>query len=222
MSKPLNAPRGGIRGGKRAKSPMKTLKRLLKYAFSNNKLATAAVVLFVLLASVASVTAASRISYIVTELIDNGLNADMHGVIYPNIIAMGCIYFVGAVSSFSYNLIMMYIAQGTLKKMRNEMFAKMQKLPLKYFDTHTHGDIMSLYTNDVDTMRQLLTQTIPQIISSCITLIAVFAFMVVYSVTLLLVVLVMLTVVIFATKFVGGKSAKFYLEHQKALGNLNG
>ncbi len=207
---------------KRAKTPVKTLKRLLKYAFSNNKLATAFVFVFVLFASVANVTAASRISYIVTELIDNGVNADMWGIVYSNIIAMGCIYLVGAISSFSYNLIMMYIAQRTLKKMRDEMFAKMQRLPLKYFDTHTHGDLMSLYTNDVDTMRQLLTQTIPQIISSALTITAVFGFMLVYSATLLLVVLIMLAAVIVATKIVGGKSAKYYLTHQKALGNLNG
>lgn len=223
MSKVFEAPRGGgIKGGKRAKSPVKTLKRLLSYAFSNNKFATGLVVLFVLLSAVANVFAASRISYIVTELIDKGAKADMWGVVYPNIIAMGCIYLTGAVSSFSYNLIMMFIAQRTLKKMRIEMFAKMQYLPLKYFDTHTHGDLMSLYTNDVDTMRQLLTQTIPQLISSFITIVAVFVFMTLYSVTLLFVVLIMLTTVIFVTKYVGGRSAKYYLTHQKALGNLNG
>ncbi len=208
--------------GKRAKTPAKTLKRLLVYTFSNNKLATAFVVLFVLLASVANVTAASRVSYIVTELIGKGINADMTGTVYPNIIAMACIYFIGSVSSFSYNIIMMYISNRTLKKMRDEMFAKMQYLPLKFFDTHTHGDTMSIYTNDVDTMRQLLTQTIPQVISSAITLIAVFVFMVIYSVTLLLVVLVMLAAVVFATKVIGGKSAKYYIKHQKAMGNLNG
>ncbi len=212
----------GFKDGKRAKNPMKTFLRLLSYAFSNNKLATACVVVFVLLASVANVTAASRISVIITELIDKGVNADMQGIIYPNIIAMGCIYFIGALSSFLYNLIMMYIAQGTLRKMRDDMFVKMQTLPLKYFDTHTHGDLMSLYTNDVDTMRQLLTQTIPQIVSSVITLLAVLAFMIYYSVTLLIVVLAVLVVVVLATKYIGGKSAKYYLVHQKALGALNG
>ncbi len=208
--------------GKGAKSPMKTMKRLLKYTFSRNKTATVFVVFFVILASIAHVTAASRVSYIVTELIDHGANSDMWGVIYPNIIAMGCIYFAGSASSFAYNLIMMYIAQGTLKKMRDEMFAKMQSLPLKYFDAHVHGEVMSLYTNDVDTMRQLLTQTIPQIISSAITLVAVFVFMVMYSATLLFVVLAVLVLIIFLTKYVGGKSAKYYLTHQKALGDLNG
>lgn len=215
MSKPAMKRKG-------AKNPVGTLKRVIKYAFANNKIATAFVVFFVLLSSVANVTAASRVSTIVQELIDKGANADMWGVVYPAIIFMGCVYFVGAVSSFSYNLIMMYIANGTLKKFRNDMFVKMQALPIQYFDTHTHGDIMSLYTNDVDTMRQLLSQTIPQIISSVLTLLAVFTFMVLYSVTLLLVVLAVLAASVFVTKFIGGKSAKHYLIHQKALGDLNG
>lgn len=225
MANAIATPRGGIKGGKRAKTPVKTLKRLLVYAFSRNKAATAFVVLFVLIASVANVTAASRVSVIVDELILIGkgeASPELWNVIYPNVIAMGCIYLAGSFSSFAYNLIMMYIAQGTLKKMRDEMFAKMQHLPLKYFDGHTHGDLMSLYTNDVDTMRQLLTQTIPQIISSAITLVAVFVFMVLYSVTMLLVVLAVLVGIIFATKYIGSRSAKNYLIHQKALGNLNG
>ena len=225
----VNVPSGkGIRGGKRAKAPMKTLGRLLKYTFSRNKVATCFVVLFVLLSSVANVIAASRVSKIVTELISypeythaEFMNSHMP-VIYTNIAIMGCIYFVGAMSSFAYNLIMMYIAQGTLRKMRNEMFKKMQSLPLKYFDTHTHGDLMSLYTNDVDRMRQLLTQTIPQILSSALTIIAVFAFMVTYSATLLIVVLAMLLAVVLLTKFIGGRSAKNYVTHQQAIGNLNG
>ncbi len=209
----------------RAKAPLKTLKRLLAYSFSRNKLATCFVVFFVIIASVANVIAASRVSVIVDELIliSNGeASTNLWEVIYPNVIAMACIYLAGSVSSFSYNIIMMYIAQGTLKKMRDEMFAKMQYLPLRYFDTHTHGDLMSLYTNDVDTMRQLLTQTIPQIISSAITLVAVLVFMIMYSVTLLFVVLAVLVAIIFATKYIGSRSAKNFLIQQKSLGNLNG
>ncbi len=209
----------------RAKAPLKTLKRLLAYSFSRNKLATCFVVFFVIIASVANVIAASRVSVIVDELIliSNGeASSNLWEVIYPNVIAMACIYLAGSASSFSYNIIMMYIAQGTLKKMRDEMFAKMQYLPLRYFDTHTHGDLMSLYTNDVDTMRQLLTQTIPQIISSAITLVAVLVFMIMYSVTLLIVVLAVLAAIIFATKYIGSRSAKNFLIQQKSLGNLNG
>ncbi len=208
---------------KGVKSPMKTLGRLLKYAFLRNKAAIVFVVIFVLLSSVATVTAASRVSVIVTALIDGTTSGDWDTqLIYTNIIIMACIYFVGAASSYAYNLIMMYIAQGTLRKMRDDMFATMQTLPLQYFDTHTHGDLMSLYTNDVDTMRQLLTQTIPQLISSVLTLLAVLGFMIYYSVTLLLVVLVVLVGIIIVTKIIGGRSAKYYLANQRALGALNG
>ena len=218
----LNRTSKGI-AAKGVKSPMKTLGRLLKYAFLRNKAATVFVVIFVLLSSVATVTAASRVSVIVTALIDGTTSGNWDTqLIYTNIIIMACIYFVGAASSYSYNLIMMYIAQGTLRKMRDYMFATMQTLPLQYFDTHTHGDLMSLYTNDVDTMRQLLTQTIPQLISSVLTLLAVLGFMIYYSVTLLLVVLVVLVGIIIVTKIIGGRSAKYYLANQRALGALNG
>lgn len=206
-----------------AKSPMKVLGRLLKYAFLRNKFATICVVIFVLLSSVATVTAASRVSIIVTALIDGiELESWDTNLIYTNIIMMAVIYFIGAASSYAYNIIMMYIAQGTLRKMRDDMFATMQTLPLQYFDTHTHGDLMSLYTNDVDTMRQLLTQTIPQLISSVITLLAVLGFMIYYSVTLLLVVLVVLVGIVIVTKMIGSRSAKYYLDNQRALGALNG
>ena len=218
----LNRTSKGI-AAKGVKAPMKTLGRLLKYTFLRNKAATVFVVIFVLLSSVATVTAASRVSVIVTALIDGTTSGSWDTqLIYTNIIIMACIYFVGAASSYAYNLIMMYIAQGTLRKMRDDMFATMQTLPLQYFDTHTHGDLMSLYTNDVDTMRQLLTQTIPQLISSVLTLLAVLGFMIYYSVTLLLVVLVVLVGIIIVTKIIGGRSAKYYLANQMALGALNG
>ena len=206
--------------GKGAKNPLKTLNRLLKYTFSHYKVATAFVVIFVILASAANVVGASRLAPITSELM-NGAAADMKSV-YMNVLAMGCIYLVGVLSSFGYNRIMMYIAQGTLKKMRDEMFAKMQRLPLKYFDSTTHGDLMSLYTNDVDTMRQLLSQTIPQIISAVLSLIFVFAFMVYYSFTLTLIIIVMLILMVFIIKRIGTNSAKNFLKQQRSLGALNG
>ena len=208
---------------KKAKNPIKTLKRLLIYAFSRNKIATVFMVIFVLISSVTKISATLFIANIIDELTEPASGViNLTGIIYPNVIFIAIIYIAGSASDFGYNLIMMYIAQNTLKKMRDEMFAKMQYLPLQYFDNHTHGDLMSLYTNDVDTMRQLLSQTIPQLISSFLTLVAVFSFMVYYSITLLIIVLVVLTVIIFVTKFVAGKSAKYYLSHQRALGNLNG
>lgn len=211
-----------IEKAKKAKSHVKTLLRLLKYTFSRYKVATVFVVIFVLIASAANVIAASRFAPIITELTENGLNADMRGVIIPNLIIVTAIYVAGDLSVFGYNRIMMYIAQGTLKKLRDEMFAKMQYLPLKYFDGRTHGDLMSLYTNDVDTMRQLLSQTIPQVISSALTLIFVFSFMVYYSFTLTVLILAVLAVMIVIIKNIGVKSAKNFLVQQQALGELNG
>ncbi|MCD7729337.1 MAG: ABC transporter ATP-binding protein/permease [Clostridia bacterium] len=220
-SKPIqNARGGGIKGGKKAKTPVKTLIRLLKYTFSNYKLATCFMVVFVIFASIASVVATLFVNNIVTEM-SLGADCDV-SVIYTNVIYIACVYAVGALSNFAYNLIMMFIAQGTLKKMRNDMFMSMQRLPLMYFDTHTHGELMSLYTNDVDTMRQLLTQTIPQIITAIITIVAVFAFMVYYSVTLTFVILLVLALMIVAIKVIGGRSAKYFLKQQTSLGKLNG
>lgn len=205
--------------GAGAKAPTKTLKRLLAYSFSRYKVATVFVVLFVLLSSGTAAIGASFFAPIIKELLSP--SPDMH-YIYMNIIIIGCIYLVGALSSFAYSRIMMYVAQGTLKKMRDEMFAKMQTLPLKYFDTHTHGDTMSLYTNDIDTMRQLLSQTIPQLISSFLTVIVIFTFMVYYSFLLTLVILVCLAGMIFTVKNIGSQSAKYFLKQQEALGKLNG
>ena len=209
--------------GKAAKTPVKTLKRLLAYTFSRYKIAAVFVVIFVMTASGANVVASSRLAVIIQELIVSPEHPSINmSVVWTNILLMGCIYIAGVLSSFAYNRIMMYIAQGTLKKLRDEMFAKMQYLPLKFFDTHTHGDLMSMYTNDVDTMRQLLSQTIPQIISSILTLIFVFAFMVFYSFTLTLFILAVLAVMIFVIKKVGVKSAKNFLKQQRAMGALNG
>ena len=209
--------------GKAAKTPVKTLKRLLAYTFSRYKIAAVFVVIFVMTASAANVVASSRLAVIIQELIVSPEHPSINmSVVWTNILLMGCIYIAGVLSSFAYNRIMMYIAQGTLKKLRDEMFAKMQYLPLKFFDTHTHGDLMSMYTNDVDTMRQLLSQTIPQIISSILTLIFVFAFRVFYSFTLTLFILAVLAVMIFVIKKVGVKSAKNFLKQQRAMGALNG
>ena len=209
--------------GKAAKTPVKTLKRLLAYTFSRYKIAAVFVVIFVMTASAANVVASSRLAVIIQELIVSPEHPSINmSVVWTNILLMGCIYIAGVLSSFAYNRIMMYIAQGTLKKLRDEMFAKMQYLPLKFFDTHTHGDLMSMYTNDVDTMRQLLSQTIPQIMSSILTLIFVFAFMVFYSFTLTLFILAVLAVMIFVIKKVGVKSAKNFLKQQRAMGALNG
>lgn len=223
--RPVGGRHGGVPNvkGQGAKAPMKTLKRLLSYAFSRYKVAMAFVVLFVLLSAGATAVGAAFFAPTVNELIITPEHPviDMN-IVYTNIIIMACVYIAGGLSSFAYNRIMMLIAQGTIKKMRDEMFAKMQRLPLKYFDTHTHGDTMSLYTNDVDTMRQLLSQTIPQLISSFLTFLFVFVLMIIFSFTLTIVIFCVFVVMMLTIKSIGSKSAKYYVQNQTALGKLNG
>lgn len=223
MANAMGGMRGGIQGGKKAKAPKKTLKRLLAYSFSHYKVAMVFVILGVIISASANAAGSALLAPIITELTPEGgvFNPDWQKIVLY-VIAMGGIYVAGALCVFMYNRIIMYIANGTLKRLRNDMFEKMHTLPLKYFDTHTHGDLMSLYTNDVDTMRQLLSQTIPQLVSSAVTIIAVLSMMLFYSFTLTLLMFVMLFIMVMGIKSVGAKSAKNFVRQQQALGALNG
>lgn len=214
----------GIRGGKKAKNPAKTLKRLLKYTFSKYKVAMVFMFLAVIISSSANAVGSALLAPIIAELTPSaeGIFNPSWQKIITYVIIMGAVYLAGALCAFAYNRTMMFIANGTLKKLRNEMFEKMHTLPLKYFDTHTHGDLMSLYTNDVDTMRQLLSQTIPQLVSSVVTVVAVFVMMVLYSFTLTVFMFLMLFMMIMLIKGIGVKSAKNFVLQQQALGALNG
>lgn len=129
---------------------------------------------------------------------------------------------VGILASFLYNRIMVTVSQGTMEKMREEIFSHMETLPIRYFDTHSHGDIMSVYTNDVDTMRQVISQTIPNVISSSITIVSSFVSMILLSIPLTLVSLMMIGLMMIVVMKIGGKSSKYFMEQQKSLGQLNG
>ena len=129
---------------------------------------------------------------------------------------------VGILASFFYNRIMVTVSQGTMEKMREEIFSHMESLPIRYFDTHSHGDIMSVYTNDVDTMRQVISQTIPNVISSSITIVSSFVSMILLSIPLTLVSLMMIGLMMIVVMKIGGKSSKYFMEQQKSLGQLNG
>lgn len=129
---------------------------------------------------------------------------------------------VGILASFFYNRIMVTVSQGTMEKMREEIFSHMETLPIRYFDTHSHGDIMSVYTNDVDTMRQIISQTIPNVISSSITIVSSFVSMILLSIPLTLVSLMMIGLMMIVVMKIGGKSSKYFMEQQKSLGQLNG
>ena len=129
---------------------------------------------------------------------------------------------IGIIASYVYNRLMVTISQGTMEKMRDEIFSHMQTLPIKYFDTHSHGDIMSIYTNDVDTMRQVISQTIPNVISSAITIVSTFVSMVMLSIPLTCVSIFMIAIMMIMAMKIGGKSGKYFVAQQNDLGKLNG
>ena len=131
-------------------------------------------------------------------------------------------YAIGVFASFVQSRLMIYVTQGTMRNLRNDMFTKMEKLPIKYFDTHAHGDIMSMYTNDIDTMRQLISQSIPQLISSAVTVVSVLISMFVLDVPLTLITLFMVALIMVSAKKIGGMSSRYFLAQQRALGALNG
>ena len=135
---------------------------------------------------------------------------------------MACIYIIGILSSYFYNIIMSKTSQGTLKTIRDEMFEKMEKLPIRYFDTHTHGDIMSYYTNDTDTLRELISRGIPEIISMVITIVSTFIAMLCTSAYLTLLVIVVAIVMFKVTKNIGGKSSRYFIKQQASIAKANG
>ena len=131
-------------------------------------------------------------------------------------------YAIGVISTYAYNRIMVAVTQGTLRNLRNDLFAHMEKLPIRYFDTHSHGDIMSVYTNDIDTLRQMISQSIPQVINSTFTIVSVLVSMLILNIPLTLVTLVMVSLMLICTKKAAGQSGKYFLDQQKNLGAVNG
>jgi len=202
----------------------KTLKRVLSYITGKYKLRFCLVLLCILLSAVA--TAAS--SLFLRTLIDDYISpllleaSPVFSGLLRAILLMACVYVAGILSSFTYNRIMVTITQGIMKDIRDQMFDHMQTLPVKYFDTHAYGDVMSHYTNDTDTLRQLISQSIPQMCSSAITVAVVLASMLSLSVIMTAVVLVFVAGIMLITAKVGGSSAKFFVRQQKSLGDLNG
>ncbi len=205
------------------KNSMATFRRLMGILFKKYKLNFIVVCVLIVFSSIASIAGSSFLGFITKECMD------LSGQVDPDlsrfialIVALACIFFVGALSTFAYNRVMMYAAQGTMKDIRDEMFSHMQTLPLKFYDTHTHGELMSRYTNDTDTLRQMLGTTIPQIVSSVVTIVGVFVSMLFYSLTLTLLALVFIVIIINITRIMSGKSATYFLRQQKALGAVNG
>ena len=201
----------------------KTIFRLLSY-FKNYKVTVTLVMICLVLTALSNVVGMTFLQTIVDDYVTPLLkvdNPDFSGLAGV-VLQMAAVFGVGVVASLFQGVFMARVAQGVQKKIRDDMFYHMQRLPIKYYDTHTFGDVMSYYTNDVDTLRQMLSQSIPQTVSSLVTILAVFVAMVVTSPILTLFVLLCLVLMLQAVKKIGGNSAKFFIAQQKTLGNLNG
>ena len=209
--------------GRKAKNPKQTLLRLLSY-MKPYKAQLIISMVCLLLAAIAQAASSKSIQYVIDDYI-----SPLIGQANPNflplvkfLILMASIYLIGIVSNFLCSFFMAKIGQGTQKQVRDKLFAHMQTLPIRYFDTHTAGDLMSRYTGDIDTLRQLITQAIPQCVSSVATLVAVFIAMITTSPILTGVVLITAFGIMMVTKTVAGNSAKFFIGQQRALGEANG
>ena len=209
--------------GRKAKNPKQTILRLLGYMKPYRK-TLVLVVVCILLASFAQAASSKSLEYVIDDYIKPLL-----GQSNPNfqplirfLCVMAGIYLTGMLSAFAYNFLMVKVGQGTQKYIRDQMFRHMQRLPIRYFDTHTAGDLMSRYTGDIDTLRQMISQSIPQCISSVATLVVVFIMMLVTSPILTAVVLVTAFGILMVTKTVAGNTAKYFVGQQRALGAVNG
>ena len=224
-ARPMRGPGGRGRGtAPRVEHPMQLLGRLMRYVTKHYLFAC----IVVLVCIVISVEANVQGTMFTRTLIDSYIlplltveNPDFTSLAWA-ILRVACFYAVGVAATYAYSRIMINVSQGTMKRLRVDVFTHMESLPIRYFDTHPHGDIMSIYTNDIDTLRQMLSQSIPQMINSLITIVSVFVSMVILSVPLTLVTLVMVGITLIATKKCAGLSGRYFVAQQNDLGRVNG
>ena len=208
----------------KVENPGKVFKRILAYVMKQYKFQVILVLCCILLSVFAQVQGTLFMqtlidSYILPLLAEK--SNDFSGLLHA-ITRVACFYGVGILAVFIQNRTMAKIAQGTLKRLRDDLFVHMQTLPIKYFDSHAHGDIMSVYTNDIDTLRQLISQSLPQLVNTIITVVSVFLSMLYLSVPLSVLTLVMVGAMMLATKYLTGNSGKYFLKQQQELGKVNG
>ena len=209
--------------GRKAKDPKKTLGRLLKYLLKYKftlLIVIACIFTTAFVQSKSSTALGNLVDDYILPMVANG-STDF-SPIWSFIVKLACIFVVGMIASFLQSYLMVGVTQGIQKTVRDDMFRKMQTLPIRYFDTNTAGNIMSRYTSDIDTLRQMISQSIPQAFSAVVTLIVIFITMLTQSWILTLVTLVTVMGVVFSTKYLAGKSAKYFIGQQKSLGAVNG
>ena len=225
-TKPVHGPGGRGPKGPRPKveNPGRLFMRLLAYIMKNYAVHCILVVLCIFITVLASVQG----TWFMQTLIDSYIlpligqaDPDFSGLLHA-IMRVAVFYLIGAIASYIYTRIMVNVSQGTLKNLRDDMFTHMEELPIRYFDTHYHGDIMSTYTNDIDTLRQMISQSMPQFLNSIITIVSVFVSMLLLNVPLTIVTLLMIGVTLFATKKIGALSAKYFIAQQKDIATVNG
>lgn len=223
----MNGPMGRKPMGKsqvKIENPGKLMKQLLSYIFKSYKVHLFIVVICIFISVFANVQGTLFMKTLIDEYIIPLLKSSSRdfGPLAMAIFRVACFYAVGVAAAFAYNKIMVYVTQGTLRNLRNDMFARMENLPVKYFDTHAHGDIMSIYTNDIDTLRQMISQSFPQLLSSGITIVSVLVSMIILNIPLTLLTVVMVGVMLFFSRRLAGLSGRYFLEQQQNIGTLNG
>ncbi|MFR2488035.1 MAG: ABC transporter ATP-binding protein, partial [Hungatella sp.] len=202
----------------------RVMKRILGYMLKNYKFSFFMVVVCILGAALATLRGTLFMQSLIDDYIVPLTSAQTpdFSSLAAALGSLAVTYGLGVVCAYAYNRIMVNVSQGTMKKLRVELFTHMESLPVKYFDTHAHGDIMSVYTNDVDTLRQLISQSIPQVVNSAVTIVTTLVSMIVLDIPLTAVTLIMTGLMLFATSKLGGKSAAYFIRQQKDLGNVNG
>lgn len=206
------------------KNPGKTFGRLMKESFGRYIFISIIVAVCLLASNISTVVGMTFIKTLIEDYIKpltQTSTPDYKPLLFA-LATMGTILGIGAIASYVQGKLMIYVTQGTLKRLRIQLFDHMEKLPISYFDTHSHGDIMSIYTNDVDTLRQLISQSIPNMIGSLVTIVTVLISMIILSWRMTLIMLVMVVVILFITKSVAGKSGSYFVSQQKQLGAVNG
>ena len=224
MPGPMHARKVPPKGKNKIKNPGKLLKRLLSYVFQNYGAACILVVICILISVLANVQGTlflkTLIDVYIMPLIGSE-NPDFSGLLHA-IIRVGGFYAIGVLSTFAYTRIMIYVTQGSLRRLRDDLFAHMEKLPIRYFDTNSHGNIMSVYTNDIDTLRQMISQSMPQLLSSGITILSVFISMIRLSIPLTGVTILMVVLMLVVTGKVAGASGSYFIAQQANIGEVNG
>ena len=220
---PMGKPPRGVRGP-RIENPGKVFMRLLKYVCRYYGIHYILVILFIFISVLANVQGTMFIQTLIDDYIQPLLltdTPDFSGLLHA-ITRVAVFYGIGVIATYAQNRIMITVTQGTMRRLRDDMFAHMEKLPIRYFDTHSHGDIMSMYTNDVDTLRQLISQSIPQMVNSSITIVSVFISMVMLNVPLTVLTIAMVIVMLLFSGKIAGLSGSNFVRQQKSIGRVNG